>query len=164
MIFKIENPAYVASENDAWRHDNSNSEDETDRLRDMVEKKLRYWFVREGKRKRTPKSSPAVSAPKVVTPRIIIKGIVERGSRPSQESQPRLEDELVLNPADIPKAGVDLPKVIFEQYVNLTEDVTQTQADKENQAEDVVYEESGDADNESTETEAEIERIGVGKG
>ncbi|MFS7978559.1 hypothetical protein Hanom_Chr10g00916881 [Helianthus anomalus] len=28
MIFRIYNPAYVAPENDAWRHDNSNSENE----------------------------------------------------------------------------------------------------------------------------------------
>ncbi|KAJ0752521.1 hypothetical protein HanPI659440_Chr09g0325291 [Helianthus annuus] len=80
MICKIDNPAYVAPKNDAWRHDNSNSKDETDRLRDMVEKKLRYWFVREGKRKRKPKSSPAVSAAIVVTPKIVVMGIVERGS------------------------------------------------------------------------------------
>ncbi|MFS8006804.1 hypothetical protein Hanom_Chr14g01253431 [Helianthus anomalus] len=32
MICKINNPSYVAPENDAWRHDNSNSEDETERL------------------------------------------------------------------------------------------------------------------------------------
>ncbi|MFS7928274.1 hypothetical protein Hanom_Chr04g00318881 [Helianthus anomalus] len=54
MICKIENPGYVDLENDDWRHENSNSEDETDRLRDMHEKKLRYWFVKDGKRKRTP--------------------------------------------------------------------------------------------------------------
>ncbi|MFS8019473.1 hypothetical protein Hanom_Chr15g01404191 [Helianthus anomalus] len=51
VICKIPNPGYVAPENDAWRHDNSNSEDETDKMRDMYEKKLRYWFVRDGKRK-----------------------------------------------------------------------------------------------------------------
>ncbi|MFS8017924.1 hypothetical protein Hanom_Chr15g01386081 [Helianthus anomalus] len=63
IIFKIDNPAYVAPENDAWRHDNSNSENEDDKMREMVEKKLRYWFVKDGKRKRTPKISPSVSIP-----------------------------------------------------------------------------------------------------
>ncbi|KAJ0734616.1 hypothetical protein HanPI659440_Chr11g0422141 [Helianthus annuus] len=80
MICKIANPRYVAPENDAWRHDNSNSEDETDSLRDMHEKKLRYWFMKDGKRKRTPKASPTVTAPKVSTPKIVVKGIVERAS------------------------------------------------------------------------------------
>ncbi|KAJ0623711.1 hypothetical protein HanIR_Chr01g0035231 [Helianthus annuus] len=45
MICKIANPRYVAPENDAWRHENSNSEDETDRLNGMHQKNLRYWFV-----------------------------------------------------------------------------------------------------------------------
>ncbi|KAF5804797.1 hypothetical protein HanXRQr2_Chr05g0201361 [Helianthus annuus] len=80
MICKINNSNYVASENDAWRHENSNSEDETNSLRDMHEKKLRYWFVKDGKRKRTPKASPTVIAPKVSTPKIVVKGIVEWGS------------------------------------------------------------------------------------
>ncbi|KAJ0773507.1 hypothetical protein HanOQP8_Chr03g0100091 [Helianthus annuus] len=80
MICKILNRNYIAPENDAWRHENSNSEDETESLREMHEKKLRYWFVKDGKRKRTPKTSLAVSAPKVSTPKIVVKGIVERGS------------------------------------------------------------------------------------
>ncbi|KAM0061708.1 hypothetical protein Hdeb2414_s0004g00139311 [Helianthus debilis subsp. tardiflorus] len=80
MICKIENPNYVAPKNDAWRHENSNSEDETYSLSGMHEKKLRYWFVRDGKRKRTQKVSPAVTAPKKITPKIVVKGIVERGS------------------------------------------------------------------------------------
>ncbi|KAM0064946.1 hypothetical protein Hdeb2414_s0003g00108951 [Helianthus debilis subsp. tardiflorus] len=60
MICRINNPAYVALENDAWRHNNSNSENEDDKMKEMVEKKLRYWFVKDGKRKRTPKTSPVV--------------------------------------------------------------------------------------------------------
>ncbi|KAJ0727666.1 hypothetical protein HanLR1_Chr07g0232371 [Helianthus annuus] len=80
MICKIANPRYVAPENDAWRHDNSNLEDETDRLSELQEKKLRYWFVKDRKRKRTPKASPTVIAPKVPTPKIVVKGIIERGS------------------------------------------------------------------------------------
>ncbi|KAJ0710652.1 hypothetical protein HanOQP8_Chr09g0314851 [Helianthus annuus] len=80
MICNIANPRYVAPENDAWRHDNSNSEDETNSLRYMHEKKLRYWFVKDGKMKRTPKASPTVTAPKVPTPMIVVKGIVERGN------------------------------------------------------------------------------------
>ncbi|MFS7945612.1 hypothetical protein Hanom_Chr06g00526331 [Helianthus anomalus] len=92
----------------------------------MHEKKLRYWFVKDGKRKRTPKASPTVIAPKVPTPKILVMGIVERGShksRPSKKSPPRLVDEPVMNPADIPQEGVDLVKVAFEQFIKHTEDV-----------------------------------------
>ncbi|KAL9995381.1 hypothetical protein Hdeb2414_s0002g00058041 [Helianthus debilis subsp. tardiflorus] len=80
MICKIDNPTYVAPENDAWGHENTNSESEDNNMREMVEKKLRYWFLKDGKRKRTPKTSPAVSIPKEPTPKIVVKGIVERGS------------------------------------------------------------------------------------
>ncbi|KAM0071049.1 hypothetical protein Hdeb2414_s0001g00020391 [Helianthus debilis subsp. tardiflorus] len=79
MICKIKNTNYVAPENDAWRHENSNSKDETERLSGMHEKKLRYWFVRDGKRKRTPKVSPTMTTPKVTTPKIVIKGKVGKG-------------------------------------------------------------------------------------
>ncbi|KAJ0952328.1 hypothetical protein HanPSC8_Chr02g0070991 [Helianthus annuus] len=89
MICKIENRNYVAPENDAWRHENSNSEDETNRLNGMHEKKLRYWYVKDGKRKRTPKASPIVTAPKV-TPKIVVKGKGERGSQ-----QEKLEYKMI---------------------------------------------------------------------
>ncbi|KAF5798148.1 hypothetical protein HanXRQr2_Chr07g0289411 [Helianthus annuus] len=65
MIYRIKNKNYVAPENDAWRHENNNSEDETERLSEMHEKKLRYWFVKDGKRKRTPKVSSKVVVEKV---------------------------------------------------------------------------------------------------
>ncbi|MFS7947288.1 hypothetical protein Hanom_Chr06g00546501 [Helianthus anomalus] len=80
MICKIADPNYVAPVNDAWRHENNNSEDETDSVSGMHEKKLRFWFVKDGKRKRTPKVSPTVTAPKRTTPKIVVKGKVERGS------------------------------------------------------------------------------------
>ncbi|KAM0007064.1 hypothetical protein Hdeb2414_s0154g00815711 [Helianthus debilis subsp. tardiflorus] len=151
MICKIDNPAYVAPENDAWRHDNSNSENEDDKMRELVEKKLRYWFVKDGKRKRTSKTSPAISIPKVVPPKIVVKGIVERGShkrRPSREPQPSLIDEPVVDPTDISQEGVDLTKVTFEQYIKLTEATiskdqsasVQTEGVKEKQPEEVVHE------------------------
>ncbi|KAJ0560354.1 hypothetical protein HanHA300_Chr06g0210501 [Helianthus annuus] len=164
MICKILNRNYIAPENDAWRHKNSISKDETDSLREMHEKKLRYWFVKDGKRKRTPKTSPAVSAPKVSTPKIVVKG-------PSKQSPPRLVDEPVVNPADKPQEGIDLTKVTFEQYIKHTEATvakdqsTSVQAEsvKDKELEGVAHTDSSDADDESTETESEIERIGVGK-
>ncbi|KAM0056181.1 hypothetical protein Hdeb2414_s0006g00215131 [Helianthus debilis subsp. tardiflorus] len=79
MICKINNPAYVAPENDAWRHDNGNSEDEDEKMNEMVEKKTRWWFVKDGKRKRTPKTSLVVPIPKEPTPIIIVKGIMKGG-------------------------------------------------------------------------------------
>ncbi|MFS8018496.1 hypothetical protein Hanom_Chr15g01392711 [Helianthus anomalus] len=80
MICRINNPAYVAPENDAWRHENSNSKNEDHKMNEMVEKKTRWWFVKDGKRKRTLKTSPVVPIPKEPTPKIVVKG-------PSQKSQ-----------------------------------------------------------------------------
>ncbi|XP_021991484.1 glutamic acid-rich protein-like [Helianthus annuus] len=78
MICKIDNPAYVAPENDAWRHENSNSENEDDKIREMQEKKIRYWFVKDGKRKRTLKTSPVVPVPKVFLQRLAFKAITSK--------------------------------------------------------------------------------------
>ncbi|KAJ0867141.1 hypothetical protein HanRHA438_Chr12g0559751 [Helianthus annuus] len=176
MICKIENRNYVAPENDAWRHENSNSEDETERLNGMHEKKLRYWFVKDRKRKRTPKASQTVTAPKV-TPKIVVKG-------PSKKSPPRLMDEPVLNPADVTQEGIDLTKVTFEQYIKQTEVTAKAQAEKvtketgassakhvqtesmkEKEPEGVAHTNSSDADDESSDTESEVDKskIGVGK-
>ncbi|MFS7952798.1 hypothetical protein Hanom_Chr07g00611121 [Helianthus anomalus] len=175
MICKIDNPAYVAPENDAWRHDNSNSENEDDKMNEMVEKKLRYWFVKDGKRKRTPKISLVVPIPKEPTPKIVVKGIVERGSHKktaSKEPQSSLIDEPVVNPADLSQEGIDLTKVTLEKYIKITEESTakdqsasvQVEGDTEKQVEDTVHEDSDDADDESTETEPMIDLATVGRG
>ncbi|MFS7996780.1 hypothetical protein Hanom_Chr12g01133851 [Helianthus anomalus] len=176
MICKIANPRYVAPENDAWRHDNSNSEDENDRLSGMHEKKLRYWFVKDGKRKRTPKASPTVTAPKVSTLKIVVKGIVEMGShkrRPSKKSPPRLVDEPVLDPSKVLQQGVGLLKDTLEGFLKKNEEATaqkdqssnvQPESVKDKEPEGVAHTDSSDADVESTETESEIEKIGFGKG
>ncbi|KAJ0513679.1 hypothetical protein HanHA300_Chr10g0360531 [Helianthus annuus] len=81
MICRINNPAYIALENDRWRHENSSSDDEDEKMSQLVEKKTRWWFVRDGKRKRkrTPKTSPAVSIPKEPVLKIVVKGIVKGG-------------------------------------------------------------------------------------
>ncbi|MFS7954821.1 hypothetical protein Hanom_Chr07g00635141 [Helianthus anomalus] len=165
MICKIDNPAYVAPENDAWRHENSNSENEDDKMNEMVEKKLRYWFVKDGKRKRTPKTSPVVPIPKEPTPNIVVKG-------PSKEPQSSLIDEPMVNPTDLSQLGIDLKKATFEQYIKITEAATakdrstsvQVEGDKEKQAEEPVHEESEDADDESIETEPEIDMSTIGRG
>ncbi|MFS7996953.1 hypothetical protein Hanom_Chr12g01136011 [Helianthus anomalus] len=107
MICRINNPTYVALENDMWRHENSNSENEDEKINQMDEKKTRWWFVRDRKRKRTPKTSPVVPIPKEPAPKIVVKG-------PSKEPQQRLVDEQVLDPSSIPQEGIDLAKVTFE--------------------------------------------------
>ncbi|KAM0036747.1 hypothetical protein Hdeb2414_s0014g00430041 [Helianthus debilis subsp. tardiflorus] len=165
MICKIDNPAYVAPENDAWRHENSNSENEDDRMREMIEKKLRYWYVKDGKRKRTPKTSPAVSIPKEPTPKIVVKG-------PSKELPQKLVDEPVLDPSSIPQEGIDLTKVTFEQYLKHTEATiaedqspsVQTEGVKQKEPEGVARDDSSDADDESIETEPEIDMSIAGRG
>ncbi|KAM0067404.1 hypothetical protein Hdeb2414_s0002g00060801 [Helianthus debilis subsp. tardiflorus] len=79
MICRINNPSYIAPENNRWRHENSSSDDEEERMSELVEKKTRWWFVRDGKRKRTPKTTLAVSIPKKSIPKIVVKGIVKGG-------------------------------------------------------------------------------------
>ncbi|MFS8019431.1 hypothetical protein Hanom_Chr15g01403681 [Helianthus anomalus] len=151
MICKIANPNYVAPENDAWRHDNSNSEDETDRLSGLHEKKLRYWFIKDGKRKRTLKASPTVTTPKVSRPKIVVK---------------------VLDPSDVIQQGVDLMKKSLEGFLKKNEEATtakdqissvQAESVKDKEPEGVAHTNSSDVDDESSEIESEIEKIGVGK-
>ncbi|KAJ0905547.1 hypothetical protein HanPSC8_Chr07g0295191 [Helianthus annuus] len=167
MICKIDNPAYVALENDAWRHENSNSENEDDRMREMNEKKLRYWFVKDGKRKRTPKTSPTLYAPKVSTPKIVVKG-------PSKQSPPKLVDEPVVDPTELIRKGADILNMSYDDYLKKNVEATAAQGPsvekidksaKHVEPEGVVHSDSSDADDESTETELEIDvsKIGYGK-
>ncbi|MFS7893935.1 hypothetical protein Hanom_Chr17g01566951 [Helianthus anomalus] len=79
MIGRINNPAYVVPENDKWRHENSSSDKEDERMSELSEKKTRWWFARDGKRKRTPKTTPAVTIPKKFVPNIVVKGTVKGG-------------------------------------------------------------------------------------
>ncbi|MFS7954122.1 hypothetical protein Hanom_Chr07g00626601 [Helianthus anomalus] len=118
MICRINDPAYVAPENDAWRHDNSNSENENEKISEMVEKKTRWLFVKDGKIKRTPKTSLVVPIPMEPTPKIVVKG-------PSSETQQRLVDEPVMDPKNLSQLGIDLTKATLEQYVKITKESTQ---------------------------------------
>ncbi|KAM0070809.1 hypothetical protein Hdeb2414_s0001g00017561 [Helianthus debilis subsp. tardiflorus] len=184
MICKIENPNNVAPENDAWRHENCNSEDETDSLSGMHEKKLRCWFVKDGKRKRTLKASPTVTAPKVTTPKIVVKEPAKK------KSTPTLVDEPVIDPTELVQQGVDLMKETLDDIIKINEDAKAAKANKdvaqvasvekviessaknvggerlkEKDAEGVAHTESSDAADDSSDTESEIDKsnIGVGK-
>ncbi|KAF5822286.1 hypothetical protein HanXRQr2_Chr01g0024661 [Helianthus annuus] len=165
MICRISKPAYVAPENDKRRHENSDSDNEDEKMSQMIEKKTRWWFVRDGKRKRTPETSPVV--PMEPTLKIVVKG-------PSKEPQQRLVDEQVLDPSSIPQEGIDLAKVTFEQFVQLNEAAVATQKDqsssvqaesvKATEPEGVVQDDSSEADSESTETESELDPTTLGRG
>ncbi|MFS7975660.1 hypothetical protein Hanom_Chr10g00883231 [Helianthus anomalus] len=166
MICRINNPAYIAPENDRWRHDNSSSDNEDEKMSQLVEKKTRWWFVRDGKRKRTAKTSPAVPIQKEPVLKIVVKG-------PSKEPQQRLVDETVLDPSSIPQEGIDLAKVTFEQFIQLNEVATQKDQSSSVQAEGVKATEpegvacddsSKDVDDESTETETELDPTTLGRG
>ncbi|KAJ0883531.1 putative transcription factor bZIP family [Helianthus annuus] len=188
MIGKIKNPNYVAPENDHWRHEESNSEDESECLSEMVEKKLRFWYEKDGKRKRTPKVSP-----KVVAPKIVIKGKDGTGEsserfihssfkyytnsvdvcfvEPAKKKSPqRLVDEPVLNPTDLIQQGFDLMKMTLDDFVKQSEDAkaakeaetsaknVEAESLKEKEAEGVV-----ESDSSETEPEFDTSKFGVGK-
>ncbi|MFS7947820.1 hypothetical protein Hanom_Chr06g00552691 [Helianthus anomalus] len=110
MICKIKMVVYKR-----WKK-NSDSDNEDAKMSEMVEKKTRWWCIRDGKRKRTPKSSPAVS---------ILKD-VEKGS--SGEPQQRLIDETVLEPSAAIEQGIDLLNQSFESYLKKNEEAAAQKA------------------------------------
>ncbi|MFS7996302.1 hypothetical protein Hanom_Chr12g01128361 [Helianthus anomalus] len=113
MICKISKPAYVAPENDRWIHENSDSDNEDEKMSQMIEKKTRWWFVRDG-RKKTPKTSPVV--PMEPAPKNIVKGT-------SKDPQERLVDELVLDPSEVIQQGAGLLKHSLENFLKRNEEV-----------------------------------------
>ncbi|MFS7919794.1 hypothetical protein Hanom_Chr03g00216851 [Helianthus anomalus] len=147
MICKINNPAYVAPENDRWRHENSSADDEDEKMNQMIEKKTRLWFMKDRKKR-------------------------ERRRRPSKEPKQILVDEQVLDPLSIPKEGIDLAKVTFEQYIQHTAAASQKdqtssaqgESVKEKDPGDVAHDDSSEADSESTETETELDLTTLGRG
>ncbi|XP_022030907.2 nucleolin 2-like [Helianthus annuus] len=162
MICKLKDKEYVALENDKWRHDDSNSDNEDTKMNEMVEKKTRWWFVRDGKRKRTPKSSPAVVIPK--------DG--EKGS--SEELQQKLVDETVVEPSVVIEQGTELLKQTLESYLKKNEEIaaqqaqgTSVHAEKVTRVEPETKDQSGssDGDSEATQSESELipETLGRGK-
>ncbi|KAF5806230.1 hypothetical protein HanRHA438_Chr05g0228021 [Helianthus annuus] len=164
MICRISRPAYVAPENDRWRHENSDSDNEDERMSQMIEKKTRWWFVRDGKRKRTPKTSPVV--PMEPAPKIVVKGS-------SKEPQQRLVDEPVLDPSDAVQQGADLLKHTLESYLKKNEEVAaqegqsasvQAESVKVTEHEGVVHDDLSEADSESTESETELDPLTLGRG
>ncbi|MFS7926508.1 hypothetical protein Hanom_Chr04g00297861 [Helianthus anomalus] len=142
---KIKKPDYVAPEGDNWRHPDSNSDNETQGMKPLILKKLRWWFVKDEKKKRTLKVS---------TPKVVIKGKTKKQESPKRlvdnsfeyftknvnvcvaetkkkKSPPRLVDEPVIPPTDVIKEGVDLLKMSFANYEKLStaqgaQDVTKT--------------------------------------
>ncbi|KAJ0765762.1 hypothetical protein HanPI659440_Chr08g0307261 [Helianthus annuus] len=162
MICKISRPAYVAPEDDKWRHEKSDSDNEDQRMSEMVEKKTRWWFVRNGKRKRTPKTSPALFIPKIV-----VKGR-------SVEPQQRLVDETVINPSSIPQDAIGLTKVTLGQFIQLNEAAgaaqkdqsssAQVESDKATEPEGEVQDDSSEDDSEATESESELDPTTLGRG
>ncbi|MFS7978193.1 hypothetical protein Hanom_Chr10g00912691 [Helianthus anomalus] len=117
---KIKKSDYVAPEGDNWRHANSNSENETERLEPM--------------RKRTPKVS---------TPKVVIKGKIEKqesserlvdnsleyytksvnicvAETKKKKSPQHLVDEPVIPPTEVIKKGSDLLKMPSTEYEKLS--------------------------------------------
>ncbi|KAJ0807738.1 hypothetical protein HanOQP8_Chr00c002g0684141 [Helianthus annuus] len=161
MICKISRPAYVGLENDKWRHEKSDSDNEDQRMSELVEKKTSWWFVRDGKRKRTPKTSPAVSIPKIV-----VKG-------PSVEPQQKLVDEPVLEPSKVIEQGAGLLKHSLESFLKRNEEVvaqkdqgSSAQAESVNatEPEGEVQDDSSEDDSEATQSESKLDPTTLGRG
>ncbi|KAJ0640274.1 hypothetical protein HanRHA438_Chr16g0751171 [Helianthus annuus] len=88
------------------------------------------------------------------------------------KSPPRLVDDPVLDPSEVLQQGVGLLKDTLESFLKKNEEATtakvqsssvQAESVKDKELEGVVHTDSSDADDESSETESEIEKIGVGK-
>ncbi|MFS7978182.1 hypothetical protein Hanom_Chr10g00912571 [Helianthus anomalus] len=158
MICRIKDKNYVAPENDKWRHENSDSYNEDNKMNGMVEKKTRWWCVRDGMRKRTPKSSPAVTVPKDGD-----KGI----------STTRLIDETVLEPSVVIKQGADLLKQSFESYLMKNEEAAAQQVQGSSahvekvtrvEPETEAHSSSSEEDSEATQSESELIPATLGRG
>ncbi|XP_035840317.1 uncharacterized protein LOC118487514 [Helianthus annuus] len=140
LICALKDEAYVAPENDKWRHDNSDSDNEDNKMSEMIEKKTRWWCIKDGKRKRTPKSTPVV----------VIK---ETAKGSSEEPQRKLIDEPVIEPREVVDKGVGL-KETLESYFKKHEEAEQAQAQKN----------SSNEDSEETLSESELVEETMGKG
>ncbi|KAM0040095.1 hypothetical protein Hdeb2414_s0012g00389781 [Helianthus debilis subsp. tardiflorus] len=154
MICKIKDKEYVAPGNEKWRHENSDSDNENERMSEMAEKKTRWWCVRYGKRKRTPKSPLAVTIPKDGD-----KGIVEGGVLKTQ----RLIDETVLEPSVVIEQGVDLLNQSFESYLKRNEEAAAQKAQGSSVQEE-IQDSSSEDDSEPTQSESELDPKTLGRG
>ncbi|MFS7978183.1 hypothetical protein Hanom_Chr10g00912581 [Helianthus anomalus] len=161
MICIIKDKDYVASENDKWRHENSDSDNENVKMSEFAEKKTRWWCVRDGKRKRTPKSSLAVTIPK--------DG--DKGS--SEELHQRLINETFLEPSAVIEHGADLLKQSFESYMKKNEEAAAQQAqgssahvEKITRVELEIEDQgsSSEDDSEETQSESELDPTTLGRG
>ncbi|KAJ0561457.1 hypothetical protein HanHA300_Chr06g0223121 [Helianthus annuus] len=150
LICALKDEAYVAPENDRWRHDNSDSDNEDNKMNDMIEKKTRWWCIKDGKRKRTPKSTPVV----------VIK---ETAKGSSEEPQRKLIDEPVIEPREVIDQGVGLEETL-ESYFKKHEEAEQAQAQKKVDQEEEAQESSSNEDLEETLSESELVKETVGKG
>ncbi|KAJ0646528.1 hypothetical protein HanOQP8_Chr16g0636211 [Helianthus annuus] len=150
LICAMKDKAYVAPENDKWRHDNSSSDNEDNQMNSLIEKKTRWWCVKDGKRKRTPKSTPVV----------VVKE-TEKGS--SEEPQRRLIDETVIEPREVIDQGARL-KETLESYFKKNEEAAAKQAQKSGAQEDETQKSSSDEDSEETQSESELVAETMGKG
>ncbi|MFS7965620.1 hypothetical protein Hanom_Chr09g00764351 [Helianthus anomalus] len=163
MICRIKVKNYVAPENDKWRHEKSDSDNEDNKMSEMVEKKTRWWCVRDGKRKRTPKSSPAVTIPKDGDKGIVKGGALRQLDRSSVAPQQRLVDETVLEPSMVIEQEVNLLSQSFESYLKRNEEVAAQKAQGSN-VQDKDQESSSDDDSEATQSESELDPTTLGRG
>ncbi|KAJ0561313.1 hypothetical protein HanHA300_Chr06g0221491 [Helianthus annuus] len=151
LICAMKDKAYVAPEDDKWRHDNSSSDNEDNRTSEMVEKKTRWWCIREGKRKKAPKSTP-----------VVVTKETEKGF--SGEPQRRLIDETIIEPTVVIEQDDETLKQTLESYFKKNEELAAQQAQKSVAQKDETQKSSSDEDSEATLSESELVAETVGKG
>ncbi|XP_021984965.1 neurofilament medium polypeptide-like [Helianthus annuus] len=136
MICKISNPAYVAPENDRWRHEKSDSDNEDGRMSEMVERK--------------PDGGPSVEPQQ----RLVDETVIDPSSIPQESidlAKVTLEQFIQLNEA----AGATQK----DQSSSVQAEVV-----KAAEPEGKVQDDSSEDDSEATESKSELDPLTLGRG
>ncbi|MFS8034934.1 hypothetical protein Hanom_Chr17g01587041 [Helianthus anomalus] len=126
----IEKSDYQALEDDKWRHDNSDSGTENEKMQQFVPKKTRWWVKKDEKQK---KRTPTARTPKATTP----KAAPKRASK-KQKSPPHLIDEPdEVSSENVNVTGDDIFNMAFDEYGQIAAVQVAQEAEKSKNAEQV---------------------------
>ncbi|KAJ0826850.1 hypothetical protein HanRHA438_Chr17g0818921 [Helianthus annuus] len=111
----IEKLDYQALADDKWRHDNSDSETETEKMKLFDLKKTKWWVKPHGKKK---KKTPSTRTPKATTPKAAPKRAPKK-----RKSPPHQIDE----PNEVPLENVNVEGDDVEMTVDEFENIATAQ-------------------------------------